>query len=527
MKTELYNKHAHLPARKSFIGYDFPRAVCVTFRLLQPISFKNSKCNETFYRIKALISYHTFFIILIILTSTHPAKATTTGPGSSWQYARKITLSGATPLADFQVRITLAAGQYGNMNANGDDLRFYDNNNNACNYWIELWNTGGTSVIWVKVPSSGSSSIFMYYGNGAATAASNGSGVFDFFDDFAGTSLSANWTSNTANGSVAVAGGTVTITCSTNNGSITSPGIASSYTPGSTSYIVETKHRETAYNRNRFYAANTAFPTNPLGFDNGYFNTGTTAATTANVFWNGFQAATVSRNTDYLTQWQITDNSTYTWKTFTYGATLAQVSTNTTTYSSLARILTIAVTEVNGTSTSIDWARVRKSSSSFTDVTGTAGPQVTNISATINTQTNVLCNGNSTGSATATASGGATPYSYSWNTSPVQTTQTASGLGSGTYTVTITDNTGISATAMVTITEPAALGTSNSASNVNCFGAGDGQIIVTGTGGLSPYLYSVDNGSSYQSSDTFNGLAAGKYKIRIKDSNGCESKPVQ
>src|SRR6476660_2798525 len=116
------------------------------------------------------------------------------GPGPSWQFYRKITLSAATPLANFQVKMTLTTGQYTNMNATGSDLRFYDANNNVCDYWIEgTFNTAGTSTIWVKVPVSNTSSILMFYGNAAATAVSNGTNTFDFFDDFVGTSLGANW----------------------------------------------------------------------------------------------------------------------------------------------------------------------------------------------------------------------------------------------------------------------------------------------------------------------------------------------
>src|SRR5262249_55251908 len=153
-------------------------------------------------------------------------------------------LSAATPLANFQVKLTLAAGQYTNMNATGSDLRFYDANNNVCTYWIEAFNTSGTSTIWVKVPVSGTSSLLMFYGNAAATAVSNGANTFDFFDDFTGSTLAANWTTRTANGTVipSTAGsGTVTIT-NTNgggNGTTAGAGISSPFTPGSTSFVLE------------------------------------------------------------------------------------------------------------------------------------------------------------------------------------------------------------------------------------------------------------------------------------------------
>ncbi|RLJ04590.1 MAG: hypothetical protein DRP18_04530 [Candidatus Aenigmatarchaeota archaeon] len=52
---------------------------------------------------------------------------------------------------------------------------------------------------WVKVPeipASNSVTVYMYYGNPSATSASDGDDVFEFFDDFEGTSLDTNkWAS--------------------------------------------------------------------------------------------------------------------------------------------------------------------------------------------------------------------------------------------------------------------------------------------------------------------------------------------
>ena len=463
--------------------------------------------------------------LILMLAFTQFSFATVTGPGAAWGFCRKVTLSAATPATDFQVKVTLTTGQYTNMNANGNDLRFYDINNNVCNYWIETWNNGGTSTIWVKVATSGATAVYMYYGNGAAPAASNGAIVFDFFDDFT-SALGTKWSTVTSTGTVIQSGTNVTLSL-TNAGTV-SLSNTTAFTPSSTSFVLETKHQEGAYNRNRFYAANSLFGPNPLGFDNGYFNSGGTAATTAQVFWNGIFGATVNRNTDYLSQWQITDGSTYTWKTFTYPA-LAQLQSNTGTYSTPdIRFISISVTEVAATSTIVDWVRVRKASASFTEVTGTAGNAVTNISASITAQTNVLCNGKSTGAATVTATGGGTPYTYSWNTAPVQATQTATNLSAGSYTATVTENTiGISATATATITQPVAVIATATQTNISCFNANNGQIQVVGSNGITPYLFSINNGVNYLASGNFSPLPPGTYKPRVKDGNGCESKPVQ
>jgi len=476
------------------------------------------RTRYTFQRVATLL-----VATFMSFTQTHAA---VTGPGAAWGYCRKITLSAATPVANFQVKITLTTATlgnpYSNINSAGNDLRFYDVNNNLCNYWIESFANNGTSTIWVNVVSNAATVLYMYYGNAAAPSASNGATTFDFFDDFT-SPLGANWSTITSGGSVTQSGTNVTL--SNTNGGTVSLSNTSPFTI-SGSFQLEAKHSEAKYNRNRFYAANSVFAGNPFGFDNGYFYTGSNsniAQNTAQVFWNGAFQAGVTRNTNYLSQWQITDGSTYTWRTLTYPA-MALVQTNTATYTnSDIRFISISVTEVGGTSTSVDWVRVRKANAAFTDPTGTVNAQFTNISASISAQTNVLCNGQSTGSAKVTASGGGTPYSYSWNSSPVQTVQTAINLPAGTYIATVTDNNGISATATATLIQPVAVNASATSNNISCFNASDGQIQVTGSNGILPYMFSINNGGSYQSANSFINLPPGNYKIRVKDNNGCQS----
>ena len=486
-----------------------------------------NRLNKTNYVRKGVTNICPCVLLLILSLSFTPfAFATVTGPGAGWLFCRKITLNAATPLADFQVKVTLTTGQYINMNANGNDLRFYDINNNACNYWIETWNTGGTSTLWVKVVTSGAVAVYMYYGNAAAPAASNGAGVFDFFDDFT-TAPGAAWSTVTSGGSVTQSGTNVTLS-NTNGGSVNLSN-TNAFTTSSASFIVETKHQEGAYNRNRFYATTGTFGGSPTGFDYGYFTSSGTSAN-AQVFWNAFPGATsVTAGTNYLTQWQITDGSTYNWFTYNYASGVAVTNgSRTTTFGSPVRFISISVTEASATSSIIDWVRVRKASAAFTQVTGTAGNAVSNIATSITGQTNVLCNGKSTGAATVTATGGGTPYTYSWNSAPIQTTQTATGLPAGTYIATVTESTiGISATATATLTEPVPVTASATQTNISCFNAGDGQIQVTGSNGITPYTFSINNGSAYQSSNTFINLSPGAYKPRVKDNNGCESKSIQ
>ena len=122
----------------------------------------------------------------------------------------------------------------------------------------------------MKVPTSGATALLMYYGNAAATAVSNGANVFDFFDDFTSPALTG-WTTNATGGSVTQSGTNVTL--SNTNGGTVSLSNSSAFAPSSTSFFfLETKHREGAYNRNRFYAATTTGGGSPIALgDYGYF----------------------------------------------------------------------------------------------------------------------------------------------------------------------------------------------------------------------------------------------------------------
>ena len=58
--------------------------------------------------------------------------------------------------------------------------------------------------------------------------------------------------------------------------------------------------------------------------------------------------------------------------------------------------------------------------------------------------------------------------------------------------------------------------------NETCSSA-DGQISFTATnGGVPPYIYSINNGASTQTSPSFSNLIAGTYNLKISDAIGCE-----
>ncbi|MDO9339647.1 MAG: gliding motility-associated C-terminal domain-containing protein, partial [Bacteroidales bacterium] len=134
--------------------------------------------------------------------------------------------------------------------------------------------------------------------------------------------------------------------------------------------------------------------------------------------------------------------------------------------------------------------------------------------------TNVLCFGAATGSVDLTVTGGTTPFTFLWNNGA--TTEDLTNVVAGNYTVTIIDANSCTFTTSATITQPLAAlaGSITSQTNVSCFGSANGSVTITGAGGTSPYMYSL-NGETYQASGTFTGLTAATYAITVRDANLC------
>jgi uncharacterized protein (DUF2141 family) len=125
---------------------------------------------------------------------------------------------------------------------------------------------------------------------------------------------------------------------------------------------------------------------------------------------------------------------------------------------------------------------------------------------------------------TVAGSGGTSPYTYSIDGTHFGSNGTFNNLAAGSYTVTVRDDNGCTTTQAVSITQPtSALSASITAqTNVACFGSSTGSVTVAGSGGTSPYTYSID-GTNFGSNGTFNNLAAGSYTVTVRDGNGCST----
>ncbi len=168
------------------------------------------------------------------------------------------------------------------------------------------------------------------------------------------------------------------------------------------------------------------------------------------------------------------------------------------TVDSTAYVLRVAYTNCNGPDDVIftDTVFVKKLS-----------PSITNLAKTDPTCT-------PDGTISVTGAGGTPPLSYSINGGTTyQASNVFTGLSGGTYTVIIRDGLGcISAIQTITLAPVNSLTQTVTKTDANCTTSGSITINASG-GGTPPYQYSINGGSTYQSSNVFTGLAAGTYTV--------------
>jgi gliding motility-associated-like protein len=144
-------------------------------------------------------------------------------------------------------------------------------------------------------------------------------------------------------------------------------------------------------------------------------------------------------------------------------------------------------------------------------------PELTVLSAIDYNGFDISCTGGMDGSAIANVNG-VSPYTYLWSTD--DTDQMITGLTASDYDVAITDGNGCMTSGSVTLTEPDLFMIGFEVSEPDCFDQQLGSIAVLPSGGVAPYTYSID-GTTYQASTVFTGLAEGIYQITSLDANDC------
>ena len=136
------------------------------------------------------------------------------------------------------------------------------------------------------------------------------------------------------------------------------------------------------------------------------------------------------------------------------------------------------------------------------------------------------CYGGADGKVILEFTGGTGVLQYTYNgTEWYNSGDTISGLVADTYTFTIQGATGCSKDTVITIGEGLPINVSTSYTDISCYGQADGTIEIVANGGtpgtITPYLYSIDSADTWQASNTFIDLDAGRYIIVVQDSLGC------
>jgi large repetitive protein len=132
--------------------------------------------------------------------------------------------------------------------------------------------------------------------------------------------------------------------------------------------------------------------------------------------------------------------------------------------------------------------------------------------ATISATTITCFGSNST--ITATGTGGVLPYQYSLNSGAFQAANIFTAP-IGTYSVVIKDANGCASTSnSLNIIQPSQIAASITANAIACSG-GSTRISVNATGGTGAYEYSLNNVTTYQTSNTFS-VFAGVYSAKVR-----------
>jgi gliding motility-associated-like protein len=137
-------------------------------------------------------------------------------------------------------------------------------------------------------------------------------------------------------------------------------------------------------------------------------------------------------------------------------------------------------------------------------------------------KSDILCNGETSGSIDVIATRGTSPYVYEWDNG--QTGASLTNIGAGNYQVTATDANGCHDTLMETINEPAALMIEESITHPACDESYDGAVEVSisgGTpgGGTPDYTIQWSNGSTGERTEE---LGPGTIDVEVTDENLCQ-----
>ncbi|ATA70070.1 T9SS type B sorting domain-containing protein [Capnocytophaga sputigena] len=105
---------------------------------------------------------------------------------------------------------------------------------------------------------------------------------------------------------------------------------------------------------------------------------------------------------------------------------------------------------------------------------------------------------------------------------PTNNTVTYKTATSGSYTIEVTDSKGCMVSGSATLLNAVAPTVTVSTTTIGCYGANNGSLSLTITGGKAPYKVFLD-GVAKGSQLVFNNLSAKSYTIKVVDANNCET----
>jgi gliding motility-associated-like protein len=132
-------------------------------------------------------------------------------------------------------------------------------------------------------------------------------------------------------------------------------------------------------------------------------------------------------------------------------------------------------------------------------------------------KSDVVCNGETSGSIEVIASGGAAPYTYTWNSG--QSGSLLSNIGAGPYEVIAADANGCLDTLNTTITEPDAILITESITHPTCDESYDGAVEITVSGGTPGYTIQWSNTST---GDRTENVGPGTIDVTVTDASLCQ-----
>ena len=210
--------------------------------------------------------------------------------------------------------------------------------------------------------------------------------------------------------------------------------------------------------------------------------------------FNGFGISCISAQDGFI-------NIEITGGTPPYNFLWSDNSTDQNLSNASAGVYSVIVLDQNSCSTNLDNVVIEE-------------PLAININAIV---TPVSCSGLSDGSITVDISGATPPYDFNWlnlNSNNI----TISDLTVGDYTIEITDDNSCVFEETFSVNTPNPIIINETVTNISCFGANDGSISTSVSGGIPPFNFEWSN---LELTQDITSLSPDIYSLVVTDSQGC------